>query len=109
MGSDRNLTKSYNGVYMPSPMNIRFDFTNRHAVVTGGARGIGLQITRQFLEAGVAAIVCTPDTWAFPQLTLMSLLAHFPTIELTGTPKRQRSNLNNALKELPVTLITGSL
>ena len=32
------------------------------------------------------------------------LLAHFPTIELTGTPKRQRSNLNNALKELPVRL-----
>ena len=37
------------------------------------------------------------------------LLAHFPTIELTGTPKRQRSNLNNALKHLPVRLITGSL
>ena len=33
------------------------------------------------------------------------LLEHFPTIELTGTPKRQRSNLNNALKELPVRLI----
>ena len=36
-------------------------------------------VARQFLEAGVAAIVCTPDTWAFPQLTLMSLLAHFPS------------------------------
>ncbi len=35
-------------------------------------------VARQFKEAGVGAIVCTPDTWAFPQLTLMSLLAHFP-------------------------------
>jgi len=30
------------------------------------------------------------------------LLSTFPTIELTGEPKRVRSNLNNALKVLPV-------
>ncbi len=34
------------------------------------------------------------------------LFAHFPTIELTGEPRRQRSNLNNALKSLPVSLST---
>lgn len=33
-------------------------------------------VGRQFSEARVGALVCTPDTWAFPQLTLMSLLAH---------------------------------
>jgi cytochrome P450 len=32
------------------------------------------------------------------------LLATFPTIELTGEPKRVRSNLNNALKSLPLRL-----
>ncbi len=32
------------------------------------------------------------------------LLDTFATIELTGTPTRQRSNLNNALKSLPVRL-----
>lgn len=32
------------------------------------------------------------------------LLATFATIELTGTPRRQCSNLNNALKSLPVRL-----
>ena len=32
------------------------------------------------------------------------LLAHFPTIEQVGPARRQRSNLNNALKELPVRL-----
>jgi len=34
------------------------------------------------------------------------LFDHFPTIELAGEPARQRSNLNNALKSLPVTLRT---
>ncbi|HOS44152.1 MAG TPA: hypothetical protein PK794_10710, partial [Armatimonadota bacterium] len=35
-------------------------------------------VARQFKDAGVEAIVCTPDTWAYPQLSLISLLAHFP-------------------------------
>jgi len=35
-------------------------------------------VARQFLAAGVQALVCVPDTWAFPQLTILSLLAHFP-------------------------------
>ena len=36
-------------------------------------------VGRQFTDAGVDALIHAPDTWAFPQLTLMSLLAHFPT------------------------------
>jgi L-fucose isomerase len=35
-------------------------------------------VARQFASAGVDAVVCAPDTWAFPQLTLMSLLAQMP-------------------------------
>ena len=35
-------------------------------------------VARQFKDAGVDAIVCAPDTWAFPQLTLIRLLSHFP-------------------------------
>lgn len=35
-------------------------------------------VASQFKAAGVDAIVCCPDTWAFPQLTLISVLAHFP-------------------------------
>jgi len=35
-------------------------------------------VAQQFKESGVDAVICTPDTWAFPQLTLMSLLAHLP-------------------------------
>ena len=35
-------------------------------------------VAQQFRKAGVDAVVCAPDTWAFPQLTLISLLAQLP-------------------------------
>jgi L-fucose isomerase len=35
-------------------------------------------VARQFKDAGVNIIVCVPDTWAFPQLSLISLLQQFP-------------------------------
>jgi L-fucose isomerase len=36
-------------------------------------------VGRMFRESGVDAVICVPDTWAFPQLTVISLLAHLPT------------------------------
>ncbi|MHB9126383.1 MAG: hypothetical protein ACYC4F_10625, partial [Armatimonadota bacterium] len=35
-------------------------------------------VAKQFQDAGVNILVCTPDTWAFPQLSVISLLAQFP-------------------------------
>ncbi|MBN1556025.1 MAG: hypothetical protein JXA11_14875 [Phycisphaerae bacterium] len=35
-------------------------------------------VGKQFRDAGVDALVCAPDTWAFPQLTLISLLSQLP-------------------------------
>ena len=35
-------------------------------------------VAQQFREAGVDALICAPDTWAFPQLGLISLLQQFP-------------------------------
>ncbi|MCG8527839.1 MAG: hypothetical protein MI748_15765 [Opitutales bacterium] len=35
-------------------------------------------VAQQFREAGVSILVCVPDTWAFPQLTTISLLQQFP-------------------------------
>lgn len=35
-------------------------------------------VARQFQAAGVNIIVCVPDTWAFPQLSLISLIQQFP-------------------------------
>ena len=39
-------------------------------------------VAGQFRDAGVDAVICAPDTWAFPQLTLMSLMSQMPK----GTP-----------------------
>ncbi len=35
-------------------------------------------VAQQFRQAGVNILVCTPDTWAFPQLSTISLLQQFP-------------------------------
>ncbi len=35
-------------------------------------------VARQFKAQGVGVLVCAPDTWAFPQLGLISLLSQFP-------------------------------
>jgi len=35
-------------------------------------------VAKQFRDANVDAVVLAPDTWAFPQLTLISLLSHLP-------------------------------
>ncbi len=35
-------------------------------------------VAQQFRKAGVNVLVCVPDTWAFPQLTTISLLQQFP-------------------------------
>jgi L-fucose isomerase len=35
-------------------------------------------VARQFQDAGVTALVCTPDSWAFPQPSAISLLQQFP-------------------------------
>jgi len=36
------------------------------------------QVARMFKAEGVSVLVCVPDTWAFPQPGLISLLSHFP-------------------------------
>lgn len=36
-------------------------------------------VARQFQSEGVDVLVCAPDTWAFPQLSLISLLSQFPS------------------------------
>jgi len=35
-------------------------------------------VAQQFRKAGVDILVCVPDTWAFPQLTTISLMQQFP-------------------------------
>jgi len=35
-------------------------------------------VAQQFRKAGVDILICVPDTWAFPQLTTISLMQQFP-------------------------------
>ncbi len=40
---------------------IKFDLTNRVAIVTGGAQGFGLAITERFVEAGAKVVIWDID------------------------------------------------
>ncbi len=62
------------GVKMPDGSPVRVVYST---VLIDGEKQADL-VARQFKDAGVDAIVLAPDTWAFPQLTLVSLLSHFP-------------------------------
>ena len=42
-------------------------------------------VAKQFKDTGVNIIVCAPDTWAFPQLSLLSLIQQFPDIPINLT------------------------
>lgn len=59
------------GATMPDAAPVRVVWTD---VLIDGEKQADL-VARQFKDAGVDAVVCAPDTWAFPQLTLISLLS----------------------------------
>ncbi|MCY2928089.1 MAG: hypothetical protein NTV86_01080, partial [Planctomycetota bacterium] len=61
-------------VKMPNGKGVEVVWSN---VLIDGEKQADI-VAGQFKAAGVDAVVCAPDTWAFPQLTLMSLLAHLP-------------------------------
>jgi L-fucose isomerase len=62
------------GVTMPdgSPVNVVWS-----PILVDGEKQADA-VARQLREAQVDAVVCCPDTWAFPQLTLISLLSQLP-------------------------------
>ena len=60
-------------VTMPDHSPVKVVFTD---VLVDGEKQAD-EVAEQFKAAGVNVIICAPDTWAFPQLTVMSLLSHF--------------------------------
>jgi len=62
------------GVKLPDGKSPRVVWTD--LLVDGEAQAD--QVARNFKGSGVSILVCAPDTWAFPQLGLVSLLSHFP-------------------------------
>ena len=41
---------------------ITYDFKNRTAIITGGAQGFGLDITKRFLDSGAKVIIWDTDS-----------------------------------------------
>lgn len=83
--------------------NLKFDFQNKNVVVTGGARGIGLQITRQFLEAGATVAVWeysaeTIET-ARKELATWGTKVHFQQVDVSKS-----TTVETAAQQLPFTV-----
>ena len=63
---------------MPDGRSVRVVWSQETLVDGEPFLGRPRQKTQQLGKAGVDALVCAPDTWAFPQLRLISLLGQFP-------------------------------
>jgi len=61
-------------VVLPDKTPVPVVFSN---VLVDGERQADA-VAQQFRQAGVNVLVCCPDTWAFPQLTAISLIQQFP-------------------------------
>jgi L-fucose isomerase len=62
------------GIQLPGKIKPRIVWA---ATLVDGERQADI-VAQQFKAEGVSVLVCVPDTWAFPQLGLISLLSHFP-------------------------------
>lgn len=80
--------------------NITFDFKGKNAIVTGGAQGIGLEITKQFLLAGanVAVWDFSPDALASAEKELGEFKNQ---LKLQRVDISDRNHLRQTVSELP--------
>jgi len=80
--------------------NIKYDFKNKNAVVTGGASGIGFQITTSFLEAGGQVSI-----WDYSEQALQTakseLAKYAAQIHLVQVDIGNRESVAKAAASLP--------
>lgn len=80
--------------------NINFDFKNKNAIVTGGASGIGFQITRSFLEAGGNVSI-----WDYSEQALQNAKAELSQysaqLHLAQVDVGNRDSVSKAAASLP--------
>lgn len=80
--------------------NINFDFKNKNAIVTGGASGIGFQITRSFLAAGGNVSI-----WDYSEQALQNAKAELSQysaqLHLAQVDVGNRDSVSKAAASLP--------
>ncbi|MGE9745115.1 3-oxoacyl-ACP reductase FabG [Bdellovibrio bacteriovorus] len=80
--------------------NINFDFKNKNAIVTGGASGIGFQITKSFLEAGGNVSI-----WDYSEAALQTAKSEFAKygsqIHIAQVDVGNRDSVAKAAASLP--------
>jgi len=74
-------------LYTPERMNIKYNFSNRDIVITGGARGIGFEMAKLFLASGARVSIWdfSPDSLATAKRELQAYAAnvHFMQVDVT--------------------------
>lgn len=89
---------------------LKFDFTNKLAIVTGGAQGIGFTITRQYLEAGASVSI-----WDYSEKALTAAKAELSsfgdkvqTLQVDVTNRESVAQATAALKTKPDILVNNA-
>lgn len=79
---------------------VQFQMKDKVALVTGGAQGIGLEITKQFLQAGASVAVWDYSTEALDscakELSAFSGRLHTSAVDITN-----RENVRKAVEAIP--------
>ena len=98
---------------------IKFDFTNRTALVTGGAQGFGLDIAKRFLDSGAKVIIWDIDPKmlekAMGELNNPNLssnivdVSNFKEVENCVNNLTQKSNIDILINNAGITGPTATL
>lgn len=89
---------------------LKFDFTGKLAIVTGGAGGIGFTITRQYLEAGAAVSIWdySDEALAAAKVELASFGDRVQTIQVDVTDRDSVARATTSLKTKPDILVNNA-
>lgn len=88
---------------------VQFNFQNKAVVVTGGASGIGFEITKSFLEAGAKVMI-----WDYSEKALesakASLAAHAERLQIVSVDVSRRDSVKAAAGALawPVDILVNN-
>lgn len=90
--------------------DVKFDFTNKTVIVTGGAQGIGFTIARQFLEAGAKVSIWDYSEKALEtaKSELSSFSPRLQTLQVDVTDRASVANASQTVFPNPDILINNA-